>query len=125
MTGRTLFQLIEQGGVVMYPLLFCSILSVGVIIERLWSLMRFQQQTATLARHVADAISEGKLAEASALCRASKTGLGGVLRTALSLHGKPPEVIERATLRKLGEVARELKARVWLLGTVGSLAPFI
>ena len=125
MTGRTILELIEQGGIVMYPLLLCSVLSVGVIIERLWALGRSQQQTTALAQHVSEALQEGKLAEAAALCRSSKTALAAVLRAAFSLHGKPPEAIERAALRKLGEATRQLKQRIWLLGTVGSLAPFI
>lgn len=125
MTGRTILELIEQGGIVMYPLLLCSVLSVGVIIERLWALGRSQQQTTALAQHVSEALQEGKLAEAAALCRSSKTALAAVLRAAFNLHGKPAEAIERAALRKLGEATRQLKQRIWLLGTVGSLAPFI
>jgi len=125
MTGRTFLELIEQGGVVMYPLLVCSVISVGVIIERLWTLGRLQQQSELLARHVLEALHDGKVAEASALCRTSKVALATVLRTAISLQGKPAEIVERATVRKLGEIARSLRQRIWLLGTVGSLAPFI
>ena len=125
MTGRNLFELIEQGGVVMYPLLLCSVLSLSVIIERLWSLGRLQSQSLSLAQHVADSLRENNFAEASALCRTSKVLLAGVLRAALGMQGKPAATVERATLRKLGEVTRELKRRIWVLGTIGSLAPFI
>jgi biopolymer transport protein ExbB len=125
MTPRGFLELIEQGGVVMYPLLLCSVLVVGVVIERLWTLARLPQQSAALARHVREALREGKLAEASALCRGSQAALAEVLRGAMAQHGKPREAVERAALRQLGEVTRSLRRRIWLLGTVGSLAPFI
>ena len=125
MVPRNLLELIEHGGTVMYPLLLCSVVVVGVIIERLWLLARLPQRSATLARHVADALGEGRLAEASALCRGSQLAVAGVLRTALSQQGKPRDQALAATLRKLTEVNRGLRQRVWLLGTIGSLAPFI
>ena len=33
-----LVELIEKGGLVTYPLIFCSILSLAVIMEKLWRL---------------------------------------------------------------------------------------
>lgn len=125
MTPRGLFELIEHGGTVMYPLLLCSVLVVSVIIERLWALARVPQATATLAHNVSEALREGKLAEASALCRTSQAPIAAVLRLALGQQGKPREAVERSVQRKLAEVARNLRRRVWLLGTIGSLAPFI
>ena len=38
MNGRDFLTLIETGGVVMYPLLLCSVVSIAVIIERLWAI---------------------------------------------------------------------------------------
>lgn len=125
MTPRGFLELVEQGGVVMYPLLVCSVLVVAVVIERLWALARLPQQNATLARNLGEALREGKLAEASALCRGSQAALAEVLRTALAQQGKARELAERASLRKLSEITRRLRRRIWLLGTIGSLAPFI
>lgn len=125
MNPRGLFDLIEQGGSVMYPLLLCSVLVVSVIIERLWALARVPQQTATLAHNVGEALREGKMAEASALCRTSQAPIAAVLRLALGQQGRSREAVERTALRKLAEVSRGLRRRIWLLGTIGSLAPFI
>jgi len=32
-----MWELMQKGGIVMYPLLFCSILAMGVVLERFWS----------------------------------------------------------------------------------------
>ena len=125
MDGRTLLQLIEQGGVVMYPLLFCSVLSIGVIIERLWLLGRTTRASQMLTRNVLETLREGNIVEAAALCRGSTASNAEVLRTALANHGMPADGVERAVQRRLGEVTRSMRRNVWLLGTVGSLAPFI
>ena len=35
--GKTLWQIFASGGATMYVLLFCSLLSLAVIIDRLWT----------------------------------------------------------------------------------------
>ncbi len=125
MDGRSILQLVEHGGAVMYPLLLCSVLSVAVIIERLWALARASRATGHLGRHVRDALEEGKLAEAAALCRGADGVMAEVVRAALANSDKSPEAVDRLVQRKLGESIRKLRRNIWLLGTVGSLAPFI
>jgi len=123
--GRTILQLVEQGGVVMYPLLACSVLSIAVILERLWWLSRVARGAGALKPRVLEALVDGNVTEATALCRGSTGLLAEILRTALASHGKPADSLERIVQRKLGEANRALRRHVWLLGTVGSLAPFI
>lgn len=109
----------------MYPLLACSVLSVAVIIERLWWLSRTSRSAQHLARHVKEALDDGNVAEAAALCRRATGPVADALRTAIASHGKAPESVERIVQRKLAQATRGLRRNVWLLGTVGSLAPFI
>lgn len=125
MNERGILQLVEQGGVVMYPLLVCSVVSLAVIIERLWWLGRTAGAATRLAGHVRDAVREGRLAEAAALCRGVAGPWAEALRTAVAGHGQPLELVERAVQRKLNEANRLLRRHIWLLGTIGSLAPFI
>lgn len=125
MTPTGFLELIEHGGLVMYPLLLCSVVSVAVIVERLWSLTRAARGSRRLHRLAADAYQEGGLPEALAVCRRDESPLAGVYRALLAATTADADGKTRIAQRKLAEVARGLKRYVWLLGTIGSLAPFI
>ena len=125
MNGRDLLTLIENGGVVMYPLLLCSIVSIAVIIERGWVLARAARGAARLHQLVIEAAQEGGIGDALALSRRDTSPLGSVYKAVLSAHEDDDTHRMRLAQRRHSETARRLKRYVWLLGTVGSLAPFI
>ena len=60
MNGRDFLTLIENGGVVMYPLLLCSVLSIAVIIERCWTIIRAARAAERLHQLVSEADARGR-----------------------------------------------------------------
>ena len=125
MDGRDFLTLIEHGGVVMYPLLVCSIVSLAVIIERVWTLTRAARSAARLHQLVQEATGEGNLSDALAISRRDTSPLGIVYKAVLTHPESDAEQRGRVAQRRHSETARRLRRYVWLLGTVGSLAPFI
>jgi biopolymer transport protein ExbB len=123
MNGQEFLKLIETGGVVMYPLLLCSIISIAVIIERSWTLIRAARAAERLHQLVGEAAEDGSFTDALAVSRRDPSPLGLIYKAVLG-HGDDGERA-RIAQRRHGEVARRLKRYIWLLGTVGSLAPFI
>src|SRR5215470_13752622 len=123
MNGRDFLTLIETGGVVMYPLLLCSIVSIAVIIERLWTTTRAARAAARLHQLVLETTHDGSISDALAVSRRDTSPLGAVYKAVLSTNGE--ELRARIAQRRHAETARRLRRYVWLLGTVGSLAPFI
>jgi len=128
MFGDDLFSMIELGGVVMYPLFACSVVSVAVVLERIWVLMRAARSSERLQHAVASAWSQGGLGDVRTLALRDASPLATIFRAALAdcadYHGAA-ELRDRVARRHLAEVNRALKRYVWLLGTIGSLAPFI
>jgi biopolymer transport protein ExbB len=125
MSGRDFLTLIETGGVVMYPLLLCSVVSLAVTLERLWALTRAARGAARLHRLVGEAIDENGIADALAVSRRDPSPLGFVYKTILAQSDVDDAVRMRLAVRRHAEAVRGLRRYVWLLGTVGSLAPFI
>jgi biopolymer transport protein ExbB len=123
MNGRDLLTLVETGGVVMYPLLLCSIVSIAVIIERLWTITRAARAGARLHQLVIESTQDGSISDALAVSRRDTSPLGAVYKAVLS--NSDEEVRGRIAHRRHAETGRRLRRYVWLLGTVGSLAPFI
>ena len=125
MDGRELLTLIDTGGVVMYPLLLCSVVSIAVIIERLWTLSRAARAAARLHQLVTEAADEGGFSDALAVSRRDTSPLGAVYKAVLSTTTADDDLRRRLAGRRHAEIGRQLRRYIWLLGTVGSLAPFI
>jgi biopolymer transport protein ExbB len=120
-----LLSLVEQGGVVMYPLLLCSIVSVAIIIERSWALTRGARLSRRLHELAVQSIREAGVVDAAALCRHDRSLLAPAYHAVLAGPLDDGETAARTATRKLAEIVRGCKRAVWLLGTIGSLAPFI
>src|SRR5262245_35014363 len=58
------FALIRQGAISTYPLIACSIVMLGVVIERVWSLRGVVASTARLTAEVVPLLSRGDFAAA-------------------------------------------------------------
>ncbi|MDZ7379645.1 MAG: MotA/TolQ/ExbB proton channel family protein [candidate division KSB1 bacterium] len=109
----------------MYPLLACSVVSLGVVLERAWSLWGASRRARQLQRTVAAALSDGAFNEVNAIVRQDSSPLAHLYRTALSIADWPDEDSWRVMQHRHQAILRNLKRHLWLIGTIGSLAPFI
>jgi biopolymer transport protein ExbB len=60
---------IIQGGVIMIPIVLCSVLALGIIFERLWSLRRKRIIRYDLLNRIEELLREQKIPEAITLCK--------------------------------------------------------
>lgn len=123
--GGGVFDLVRQGGIVMAPLALCSIVTVAVIVERLWSLSSAARRSERFHRAALEAWQEGGVPEVVAVTRRDDSLLGSVYRGVLSLADSDDDTRLHVAGRQVASATRTLKRYVWLLGTIGSLAPFI
>jgi biopolymer transport protein ExbB len=122
---RDFLTLVQTGGAVMYPLLLCSIVSLAVIFERLWTLGRATSSARRLNRLVWEATNEEGLANALAIARHDTCPLASIYKAILSQPDMDDSLRNRVVHQKLASAVRGLRRNVWLVGTIGSLAPFI
>jgi biopolymer transport protein ExbB len=123
--GGGVIDLVRQGGIVMAPLAFCSVVSVAVIAERLWTLSAASRRSARFHRAALEAWQEGGVSEVVAVTRRDDSMLGSVYRGVLSLADSDDDTRLHVAGRQVAAATRALKRYIWLLGTIGSLAPFI
>jgi len=126
--GVSILDLIYQGWYATYPLIACSIVMVSLLIERLWSLGRMGSAAEQLTRNVCDELGKGRVEAAGAAVEAmaDRSPAARVYGPILALLGKGDlqDVLEFGERRRMDE-SRLLKRNVWVLGTIGSSAPFI
>ena len=128
MGGLSVIDLIHQGWYATYPLILCSVIMVSLLIERLWTLSRMGSATDALTDEVCDKLQNGNVAAATSAvdAAAAASPASGVYGPVLGLlpKGDLEEILELGERRRLGE-SRLLKQNVWVIGTIGSSAPFI
>jgi biopolymer transport protein ExbB len=121
--SQSVLDLVRQGGWAMYPLVLCSVLALAVIVERTWILWKVVRPGKPVAAAVMVRVAQEAFDEARMVARTADSPVGHVF--AGGLNGHPSHVALRDMERRRQELLHGLKRHLWMLATVGSLAPFI
>jgi len=122
-----LVALIQAGAISTYPLLLCSIIMLGVVLERFWSLRGILSSTATLTSQVVPLLARGDVKGGRAgVGQAQPSPARRVFADVLDAEpGMPLPDLERVADERQFEEVQGCGAYLWILGTIGSSAPFI
>jgi len=118
-----MFRLLMQGGIVMYPLALCSLLSVAILVERLWHFWRADRDPQELVAHARTALPRTgnphpQWPEAPA---PGVRAIAAVLR-----HRELPRAeVEERVRTVLSAEGLRLSAHLSIVGTIGNISPFI
>ncbi|MGH7768552.1 MAG: MotA/TolQ/ExbB proton channel family protein [Candidatus Binatia bacterium] len=120
-------EIIQRGALTTYPLIILSVVSVAVILERLWTLRNAGAATRTLANSILDSVKQGRKDLAMALCRQNnQSAASRVFLAILALSsGESLEKSAAFMNEAMFEETQKMKKNLWILGTVASSAPFI
>ncbi len=121
------WKLIQQGALATYPLILMSIVGLAVIIERLWALRNTMRSTGELAVAVAQPLARMDVAAAVQVCRTATPGPGQRVFLKLLQHDarRSADELKRVAEDRQFEEVQRLSSSLWVLGTIGSSAPFI
>ena len=130
-TNLSIWQLVTSGGFAMYPLLLCSLLTWGVIFERLWSFRKLGHGLRHFHMEALNTLLRGNDPNALANLCHREAGLptARLVMVALErLASKDKRLRDRwidAIERRRLLLNQELRQNLWILGTIGAAAPFI
>ncbi|NLI82398.1 MAG: MotA/TolQ/ExbB proton channel family protein [Deltaproteobacteria bacterium] len=116
---------LEKGGIVMYPILACSVLALAIFVERMIRFSRVQDRGAGLAETIAAMLKEGKEEEARGVAEASNSPMGRVLAQAMAVRDREREILETVIVNAIDEEVRGLSSYLQSLATIGNLAPLL
>src|SRR5512142_3032616 len=117
----------------MWIIVACSVIALGVAVERAIALWGFTAGVRRLADAAARALYRGDVDDARTQCERSGSPAADVFLAALvagapsRTGGRPatPERIAAAVERERQQVNLKLRRNLWILGTVGATAPFV
>lgn len=125
MDAQSILTLLQQGGLTVYPLALGSILCLAILIERLWRFGGIDRGTRKLTRETIECLVRRDLAGARSLCEKAKTPVAEIYLEAMRWKNVALEDLERVLTTSRQEAAQDLKRGLWIIGTVGSLAPYV
>ena len=108
-----------------YPLIAGSFLVLWIVFERVWRFRGLAEGTRELTRKTIDKLVQRDVESARELCEASELPIARVYREAMRWRNVPLEDLERVLSTSRQEAAHELKRGLWIVGTIGSLAPYV
>jgi len=123
--AQTILQLLQDGGLTVYPLGLGSILAVGILFERILRFRGLDTGTRSLTRDTIEALVRRDLDTARSLCEKSKLPISGIYLEAMRWRNIALEDLQGVLSTSRQEVAGDMKRGVWVIGTIGSLAPYV
>jgi biopolymer transport protein ExbB len=119
--------LIQQGAISTYPLLACSIIVLGVGIERVMALRGALSSAARLTNEVVPLVwQQGWVEATKRIDGDGATPMGRIFAEVLGAREKLPiPQLERLASDRQFEEIQGAGTYLWILGTIGAAAPFI
>jgi biopolymer transport protein ExbB len=120
-----MFEIIKSGGFIMYPLLLCSLVAMGIIIERFWSLRKKHIIPENLVSKVYDWMQNDKLDKKNIEKLSISSPLGKILATGLLNRQRSREAMKESIEEVGAHITHELGCCLNMLGTIASITPLL
>jgi biopolymer transport protein ExbB len=115
-----------KGGIAMWPILVCSVVGLGIIIERVWALQRKRVMTSTLISAIqTHPHTEETMAKLKVLSDMDKTSLGDLTRTVFSHAALPKEENVEAVQAVARQIGGRLERGLTSLALITELGPLL
>ncbi len=114
-----------KGGIMIFPLIALLFYCVYVIIERYLSITKAAKQDLNLVNDIKMQLKTGKLDNAIMLCSRENTASGNILRSGVSIIGRPISEIESAMEKTANIEIAQMEKGLGHLGLISGIAPIL
>jgi len=124
-TGGRMFDLLIKGGYIMIPILFCSVLSLAIIIERFINLREERVIPRAFFNRIKNLLLEGHINEVLAICSKSDKPIAKIIEAGIMKYyfgrNEIKEAIEDAGRHEVANLEKYLG----VLNTIAGIAPLL
>ncbi|HSH40855.1 MAG TPA: MotA/TolQ/ExbB proton channel family protein [Arenicellales bacterium] len=120
-----MFELFQSGGLLMWPILACSVIAVAIIVERFWTLSHRAVTPTDLTEEVQKLIEQRDLNPARINAIRENSPLGRILAAGLENQGSGRYVMKDAIEEAGRHVVHELERFLNSLGTIAAITPLL
>lgn len=119
----SLIYLLKEGGILMIPLLLCSVLMVYIFLERLFVIRKAGVIDPNFMARIREQVTDGNLDAAKKLAKSTEGPTARIIDKGLSRIGKPVDLIEKS-MENTGKLqVYMLEKNLSVLSTIAGIAP--
>jgi len=120
-----MWEIVRAGGLMMWPIIGCSIIAVAIILERLWTLQDRRVLPRDLPAKVWPLIESGAVNDKVIAALEQNSPLGKLFAAGLAYRNRPRDVV-MVRLEDAGRhVIHDLERFLNLLGTIAGISPLM
>lgn len=120
-----MFEMIQSGGLLMIPIVFCSILAMGIIIERFYSLQKKKILPPEMVKQVWHLAKAKKLDAVTLKHLKESSPLGAILAAGLMNRSFGRDVMKESIAETGRQVTHKLERFLNTLGTIATITPLL
>jgi biopolymer transport protein ExbB len=120
-----MWEIVKAGGPFMVPIILCSIIAAGILLERLWTLQRKRVLPQELIKRVTELTDKNQVTPKVIDALEKNSPLGRVLAAALANRDRGREIMMERVEDTGRHVIYELERFLNSLGTIASISPLL
>ncbi|MGD9157495.1 MAG: MotA/TolQ/ExbB proton channel family protein [Desulfobacteraceae bacterium] len=120
-----MIDLIIKGGIVIYPIILCSVIALAIFIERMWILRKGAVIPEGLVDDVEGKLKNKNITGALEVCQNSDSSIAKIFLAGLKNSGKGMWLVKEAVEERGGRESVILERNVGILSTIANLSPLL
>src|ERR1700683_2937928 len=120
-----MWEIVQAGGALMWPIILCSIVAAAIILERLWTLQDRRVLPPDLTRKVWKLVEANQINDKVIAALEQNSPLGKLLAAGLANRNRPREVLMERLEDAGRHVVHELERFLNTLGTIAGVSPLL
>ncbi len=120
-----MLEFLSKGGILVIPILLCSVLAMAIFLERIISFARMRSRGRELDQKVALLLMEKKDDEAKRAAQNSDSPMGRVLIQAIEVKDRERQTLETVIINAIEREVQNLSSYIQTLATIGNIAPLL
>jgi len=119
------FELVQAGGWLMWPIILCSILTMAIVAERLWAYQSKKVIPSNLVAQIWQLHKNDQITAAHVATVRDSSPLGRMLASGLINRDHPREMMKEAIEEEGRQVVHDLERYLNSLGTIAAITPLL
>ncbi len=120
-----MFEMLSKGGVLVTPILLCSVLALAIFMERMIRFFVLRKRGRTVGARVAALIEAGDFSAAKTAAHESRSPMGRILDQGIEVAEQDQETLETVLIHGIEEEVRGLSRYLQALATIANIAPIL
>ncbi len=120
-----MIQFLSKGGILVIPILLCSVMALAIFLERIIRFARVKVRGKGIIHQVTTLITKGQHDNAYRVAKSMDNPMARILAQAIEVKDQDRETLETVIVHATEEEVNELGKYLQALATIGNIAPLL